>query len=918
MQSSDFTKNSLSNEDIDGEIFHLVPTAWLIQWMHGEHNNVKKKKDDTKKGQKGDVNSNILVGAIDLTDGEGGADGQGHDTTLPCPVLDQSIVIQDELLIPENVPCLEESSAHFSTSITIPSNEKKRQKIFQNDNAAVTTLSKEEIKGDKDAQVQHCTVAESNKTILKCETVFKNGKLGVSQQGDGDSSLGSLDVAEDNHVARDISITPAAAAAAGVKAEGDTESDCIYFEAVAVNNEHSSHSQDGQNSLTLNSTLKGVQALCNSDTLAMKEFWTADVDSDSHSSLPVNRIDSSKPQDVIPRSGVLQSLNESFDDPNQSDVQMKMDIVIVGDMEDQLKSKSKIKNEKDKEKQREKLKLKEVEKPEVKEKKIKHEVLSEVKTEMEEGKSSAMNEVKDDISGAVQKNACVVCFSDIIPEAVTVTVTVTEAEAEVEARAEAKTERSKVEIEKKTEERTEVEGRLDDTEERMEVEEKMEDLEEKAEGELAGNEHSSGLFCGPIGPYIVPYLCPHYGSSSSSSSGSSSSGGGLRPDSISSFKVLSDSAYRKILSSLSTTSSLLSSSSATTYATSSSAGIGVGTVIPGNGKGVLESVSGTRSQLNNMLGIQLSNCESSSSSRSSSNTSLSEHHAPTLSHRGSHSDTVIDITNANYRCRQCYDQSLAKKSSITSDLNIYDNLIALLEMEVAPDEYDLDTMLVSRSWITALRKHTEGLRRQTVRKKGPGVGAGVGAVPKEGPVLDPSVNGAVVCAHGKLGLRPLHRVVEVIGGAWRAIVKEFPHAIPLPSAGPTSSSGCDRENSDSNTGICDNNTHNNNSDPSFSENNTNAWLCAECQSDKQEDADEFSNQKASRTLEVSDPVLLSLYNTTRGRGGNRLRNAIRGPKKVTVEDSSGNNAVVVPVPVPRPVSAEALKDQNRYCADYVS
>ena len=219
-------------------------------------------------------------------------------------------------------------------------------------------------------------------------------------------------------------------------------------------------------------------------------------------------------------------------------------------------------------------------------------------------------------------------------------------------------------------------------------------------------------------------------------------------------------------------------------------------------------------------------------------------------------------------------------------------------------------MLVCRSWITALRRHTEGLRRQTVRKKGPGVGAGVSAVPKEGPVLDPSVNGAVVCAHGKLGLRPLHRVVEVTGEAWRAIVKEFPHAIPLPSTGPTSTSGRDCGRSDSNTGICDDNTHNTNSDPLSSENNINAWLCAECRSDKQEDADEFSNQKASRTLEVSDPVLLSLYSTTRGRGGNRLRTAIRGPKKVAVEDTNGS-ALVVPVPVPRPVSAEALKDQNR-------
>ena len=34
-------------------------------------------------------------------------------------------------------------------------------------------------------------------------------------------------------------------------------------------------------------------------------------------------------------------------------------------------------------------------------------------------------------------------------------------------------------------------------------------------------------------------------------------------------------------------------------------------------------------------------------------------------------------------------------------------------------------------------------------------------VSKDGVVLDSTVNGSVVCTHGRLGLRPLARVVQV-------------------------------------------------------------------------------------------------------------------------------------------------------------
>ena len=68
-------------------------------------------------------------------------------------------------------------------------------------------------------------------------------------------------------------------------------------------------------------------------------------------------------------------------------------------------------------------------------------------------------------------------------------------------------------------------------------------------------------------------------------------------------------------------------------------------------------------------------------------------------------------------------------------------------------------------------------------------------------------------------------------------------------------------------------------EPLSCEDYSNAWLCKECQNEKQEDADEFSTQKATRTQEVSCPHLFSLYSATRGRNKNRTRAGLKGNKR---------------------------------------
>ena len=120
--------------------------------------------------------------------------------------------------------------------------------------------------------------------------------------------------------------------------------------------------------------------------------------------------------------------------------------------------------------------------------------------------------------------------------------------------------------------------------------------------------------------------------------------------------------------------------------------------------------------------------------------------------------------------------------------------------------------------------------------------------------LDRTVNSSVLCVHNKLGLRPMGRVVVVTAVCWNAIQKVFPEAISLPFKG-----GSDRINN------CDN------------EDLMDAWLCSECQADRQQGADECTSQKASRTLELTDSNLLTLYNTKRGRNNNS--NRVGGKRK---------------------------------------
>ena len=136
--------------------------------------------------------------------------------------------------------------------------------------------------------------------------------------------------------------------------------------------------------------------------------------------------------------------------------------------------------------------------------------------------------------------------------------------------------------------------------------------------------------------------------------------------------------------------------------------------------------------------------------------------------------------------------------------------------------------------------------------------------------LDPTVNKSVLCPHNMLGLRPLGRVVQVTQQCWNAIAGSFPLAIHLPyhRAGDYSSSSNSSEDCPDDPGA--------------------DWICPHCQNEKQEGADESNNQKASRTLELSDPHLLTLYNSTRGRNKKKSRCVHKAQKKVVdaVEENS--------------------------------
>ena len=112
-----------------------------------------------------------------------------------------------------------------------------------------------------------------------------------------------------------------------------------------------------------------------------------------------------------------------------------------------------------------------------------------------------------------------------------------------------------------------------------------------------------------------------------------------------------------------------------------------------------------------------------------------------------------------------------------------------------------------------------------------------------------------------LGLRPLGRVVPVSQQCWNAVLGSFPHAIHLPYH-RIGSSSCSNDSDE------------------LSDDSVDCWLCPECLNERQEGVDETFNQKASRTLELRDPNLLSLYNSMRSRNKTKSRGIQKAPKKV--------------------------------------
>lgn len=208
LQGCDLTKDSSNDEHKDkegeGEIFHLVPTAWLIQWVHGERTNIKKKKDEAKKGHDIDENGNVIVSAIDLTDGGCGTEGHDGDDeinpTQRSAVHDDTTLIQGEILSPENnVPDLKECSAHPSTTLTNSSrNKKPRRKSDSSIDIADDLIEIEVVKeieiegGSRGVQTKECIATVPGKEVIRCVTDVNNGMQGVRQQDEGDSSLGSL------------------------------------------------------------------------------------------------------------------------------------------------------------------------------------------------------------------------------------------------------------------------------------------------------------------------------------------------------------------------------------------------------------------------------------------------------------------------------------------------------------------------------------------------------------------------------------------------------------------------------------------------------------------------------------------------------------------------------------------------------
>ena len=103
--------------------------------------------------------------------------------------------------------------------------------------------------------------------------------------------------------------------------------------------------------------------------------------------------------------------------------------------------------------------------------------------------------------------------------------------------------------------------------------------------------------------------------------------------------------------------------------------------------------------------------------------------------------------------------------------------------------------------------------------------------------------------------------------------------------------------------IAKNDNENNNEETAGDLNDV--WLCLDCLNERQEGTDECNNQKASRTIELSDINLLNLYNTKRNRNDNKTRHVIKAQKK-TVEER--NEEMITEMDTNRMLTA----DDKRY------
>jgi hypothetical protein len=167
---------------------------------------------------------------------------------------------------------------------------------------------------------------------------------------------------------------------------------------------------------------------------------------------------------------------------------------------------------------------------------------------------------------------------------------------------------------------------------------------ERVEGESRGKiveerDKRGELFCDPITPSFLPFTCPH---------------GGIRPDSVSSFKAVSNGLYYRIIASLSSSNGSTSTS--------------------GNGN---DSSSGSSSG------------SSSSSRGSSSSSGMDMSDSNTNSYWSGISspnpNPTVDITNKNFYCKACCEAKLAGNESQELSLIKLNKIVKLLKVDAHPE-----------------------------------------------------------------------------------------------------------------------------------------------------------------------------------------------------------------------------------------